>query len=144
MERDNHLYLDAFDTEKKGIRTYKPPRMSQVEVTEHRAAQHPEYEESELFAHSVKTWSAPPVEVEIVISPRKARFLREWPLLEQQEVLPQEDGSVRVKAVVAGLAEVSKWVLRWGRDATVLSPPELRQALQEELAAALATYSSPK
>jgi proteasome accessory factor B len=84
------------------------------------------------------------VEVEIVLSARKARFLREWPLSEQQEVLPQEDGSVRVKALVAGLAEVSKWVLSWGRDATVLSPPELRQALQEELSAALATYSPPE
>jgi proteasome accessory factor B len=144
MGRDNHLYLDAFDTEKKGLRTYKPPRMSQVEVTEQRAAKHPEYEESEPFAYSLKTWSAPPVEVEIVLSPRKARFLREWPLSEQQEAFPQADGSVRVKAVVAGLAEVSKWVLSWGRDATVLSPPELRQALQEELTAALATYAPPE
>lgn len=143
LGRENQLYLDAFDTDKGEIKTFKPPRMSQVQVTEHRAAEHPEYETSELFAHAIKTWSAPPVAVEIAISSRKARFVREWPLTERQDVVPQEDGSVRVLATVAGLAEVSKWVLSWGRDATVLAPPELRQALREELAAALATYDDP-
>jgi predicted DNA-binding transcriptional regulator YafY len=45
-----------------------------------------------------------------------------------------------VRATVAGLQEVSKWILSWGRDATALAPPDLRKLLHDELAAALATY----
>lgn len=137
--KDNQLFLDAFDTGEQKIKTYKPARMTNPEVALTRAASHPEYC-PELFANAIKTWSAPPVEVEIHISPRKARFLREWPLHENQAVEILEDGSARVTATVAGLEEVGKWVLSWGRDAVVRRPSELRRALQDELQAALAGY----
>lgn len=140
IARDNQLYLDAHDTQKNALRTFKPARMSHVRLLDERAPLHPEHDEHEAFANAIKTWSAPAVEVTIVLSARKARFVNEWPLSKQQRVEPRPDGSVLVHATVAGHQEVSKWVLSWGRDAEVLSPPELRDALREELSAALDGY----
>jgi predicted DNA-binding transcriptional regulator YafY len=142
IEQTVQLYLHAFDTGSRQIRTYKPSRIKAVELLDEQAAQHPEYASDDPFAHAVKTWSAPPIDVVIRISARKARFLQEYPL-RGQSLAPQPDGSTLVCATVAGIQEVSKWVLGWGRDATVLSPPQLRQAVQEELTATLATYHAP-
>lgn len=139
--KDHQLYLDAHDTRKRETKTYKPIRMHEVRVLAQKAALHPEFDESAMLAHSLKTWSASPVEVQIAISSRKARFVREWPLSRQQQLDPRPEGGVVVRATVAGLFEVSKWVLSWGRDAVVLEPPELREMVREELTEALRGYS---
>jgi proteasome accessory factor B len=108
-------------------------------VLDEPAEPHPEYASDDPFPHAIKTWSAPPVEVRIRISARKAPFVPEYPL-KGASLEAQPDGTLLVRATVAGLQEVSKWILSWGRDATALAPPDLRKLLHDELAAALAPY----
>lgn len=139
--RDGQVYLNAFDVEKGALRTFKIARMSDPEVLDEKAPHHAEYDESRVFAHAAKIWDGPLVDVAVRISPRAARFVKEWPLLPSQELEEQADGAVIVRARVSGTVEAMRWVLRWGKDAQVLAPDELRAAVLTELLRAIAAYA---
>lgn len=138
--RDGQLYLNAFDVERGALRTFKFARISSAQVLDEKAQPHEEYDEARVFAHAAKIWDGPLVTVVVHISPRGARFVKEWPLVASQQVEAQPDGSAIVRAQVAGTVEAMRWVLRWGKDALVLEPPDLRAAVLEELRRALDGY----
>lgn len=138
--RDGQLYLNAFDVHRAALRTFKFARLSAAQVLEEKAEPHDEYDEARVFAHAAKVWDGPLVEVTVQISPRGARFAREWPLVPSQQIQTQADGSVIVRAQVAGTVEALRWVLRWGKDAVVLQPPDLRANVLDELKRALVAY----
>jgi predicted DNA-binding transcriptional regulator YafY/DNA-directed RNA polymerase specialized sigma24 family protein len=146
--RDGHLYLSAFDVDKRELRTFKIARMSTAHVLEEKAEEHPEYDEARVFAHAAKIWDGPLVDVEVRISSRGARFVNEWPLVPSQQLEKLPDGAVLVRARVSGTVEAMRWVLRWGKDAQVIAPPELRAAVVTELLGAITAYTgevvSPK
>ncbi|HWN67094.1 MAG TPA: transcriptional regulator [Haliangium sp.] len=139
--RDGQLYLSAFDVDKRALRTFKIARMSTAQVLEEKAEEHPEYDEARVFAHAAKIWAGPLVDVVVRISPRGARFVKEWPLVPSQELEKQPDGSVLVRARVSGTVEAMRWVLRWGKDAQAIEPAELRAAVVTELLGAIAAYT---
>ena len=139
---DNHLYLAAYDLDKEALRTFKLVRMSDVEVLSEPASRHDEYDTGDLFADAVKAWSGEVIEVRVRVPARLARFADEWPLVEGQTITETGDGFAIVIAEVAGLIEPMRWVLRWGGDAVVLSPPELGTMVVAELRRALEGYES--
>lgn len=141
LVRDEHLYLAAFDLDREDTRTFKLARMSDAEVLKENAASH-EYDQEKLFAHAAKVWSGPLVEVVIRIAPSVARFASEWPLIPAQEIEPLPDGAILVRAEVHGIVETMRWVLRWGKEAQVISPPELRAAVVSELLGAIQAYAA--
>lgn len=133
-------YLVAWDVDKGAWRTLKLARLHDAEVLGERATSHPPYDAAAEFGHSTGIWSGEPVEVRLRIDAAVARFLPEYPLHADARSLPQPDGSVLVTARVAGLDEVLRWALRWGRHLEVLDPPALRERIAEELRAALGRY----
>ena len=137
---DGQLYLDAFDVDRGAIRTFKFARIASARMLEEKVEPHPEYDNERILAHAAKVWDGPLVDVEVRISPRGARFVTEWPLVASQRIEAQEDGSVVVRARVAGIVEALRWVLRWGKDAVALAPADLRAAVQEELRQAIDHY----
>jgi predicted DNA-binding transcriptional regulator YafY len=140
--RDGHLYLSAFDVDKGALRTFKLARMSTARVLDEKSEEHPEYDEARVFTHAAKIWDGPLVDVEVRISPRGARFVKEWPLVPSQELEKLPDGAVLVRARVSGIIEAMRWVLRWGKDAQVIAPAELRTAVVTELLGAITSYAS--
>jgi len=73
------------------------------------------------------------VEVSIWFSPEKAQFIRERLWHPSQRIEEGEDGSLILKMKPAGLVEVKNWVLQFGRDAEVLAPKTLREAIRNEI-----------
>ncbi len=130
-------YLDVFDLDKQESRTFKLIRIQDAQILEQPAADHPR----PTKRHARKVWDAPLVEVVVRLAPEKARFAPEWPLARECQLLePQEDGSVLVKARLAGTEEALKWVLSWGAGAWVLAPSDLRDAHLREIQGALTGY----
>lgn len=138
---DGQLYLDAFDVEKTAVRTFKAARISAIRVLDEKAERHEERDEELAFAHAAKLWDGPLVDVAVRISPRAARFASEWPLVPSQALEDQADGAVIVRARVSGIVETMRWVLRWGKDATVLGPDSLRDLVLAELLGSIAAYA---
>ncbi len=53
---------------------------------------------------------------------------------------PDGDGAVTLTGTVAGLDEISREVLQWGRRVTVLAPDALRERVADEARAIAAKY----
>lgn len=139
---ENQLYLIAYDLDRKGLRTFKIARISSAQNLREPADEHPEYDLDRMFEHSTKVWHGPPVDVVIEIAASVARFVPEWPLRSSQRIEEQPDGSALVYARVAGIVEAKRWVLRWGKNAVVRAPRELREQMKEELRQALSAYEA--
>jgi predicted DNA-binding transcriptional regulator YafY len=63
--------------------------------------------------------------------------------LHPSQKLVERDGEVEVSFEVAGLAEVERWLLAYGGDATALAPAELVARVRAELERAAGTYRAP-
>jgi proteasome accessory factor B len=136
------LYLFAFDNARAGYRTFKLSRTAAAQMLETRAGDHSGLDVEARFARSVKVWSGEDVtRIVVRISAEKARFVPEYPLVSDQEVEPQGDGSVLVRAEVNGTTEALRWVLSWGAHAEAIAPDALRQAVKAELGAANLRYA---
>jgi proteasome accessory factor B len=142
---DQQPYLIAWDEQKKGMRTFKVARISQAKALRNKCR----IPESALSpgsarAKAVKVWQSDPVSVRIRIGAPVARFVHEWPLVDSQQLQPAPKSALDVCAVVYGLEETLRWVLRWGKNAQVLEPPELRERVVAELRGALAAYGEER
>ena len=65
---------------------------------------------------------------------------RRWHASQRLHEVP---GGLELSMEVRGTTELVSWVLGFGRHATVLEPPELRDAVRAELADALSGYEAP-
>lgn len=138
--QDGDPYLWAWALDRTAWRTFKVARIREVEVLSEPALPHPGLAEVMALPHAVRVWSAPPVEVVVRIAPEVAWLVGEHPLVPDQRLESQPDGSVLVRATVAGLVEATRWILRWGAHACALEPSELRERIRDELEQALRPY----
>lgn len=130
-------YLFAFDVEKGELRTFKLARMKDAELLNAACTQVVAVDPQDAHAHAVSVWSTSEVhDVAVRIHPPHAAVAHEYPLQASQRIEADGD-TVVVHARVAGLEEVTRWVLRWGGDATVLEPAALRARVRSEYERAL-------
>ena len=80
----------------------------------------------------------------IWFSPDVAYLLKERQWHPTQSLKQQKDKSVIVTFQAGGLDEIATWVLSWGANAKVLSPPELIRSVRTHLEAARKQYSPNK
>ena len=69
-----------------------------------------------------------------------AGYIKEKIWHENQEIHPQDDGSIIFDAVVAGTDEIKFWIMNWGATAEVLEPKFLRDEIREEAEVMLERY----
>ena len=72
---------------------------------------------------------------------RVADFVREKDWRCQDKLIELGNGVVEVHFTVNGLFEIFLWTLNWGRGAKVVSPPELRCMVEQEIKAMEAAYA---
>ena len=142
LSRGDGLYVITHDRGRNDIRTFKVMRIRDVELTEEVFTGRP-YSPGKLFADSVGVWSGDPVTLTIRIIPEAAALVREYRLVESQEEERQPDGSVIIRATVAGMIEPMHWVRSWGHKAVALAPEAFVQLVRDELRAALEAYGPP-
>lgn len=139
---DGTPYLIAWDEQAKAVRTFKAARITLAKkLREKCRVPSAALEPADPSARSVKVWSNHPIDVRIRIAKPAARFVTEWPLVPEQVLQDAPDGAVDVCARVFGVDETMRWVLRWGGNACVLEPGELRERVVRELSGALEGYS---
>jgi predicted DNA-binding transcriptional regulator YafY len=137
---EDTLYLIGYCTLRKGVRIFAVDRIKSVTVTDEEF-QFPEAFDMQGFLHdSFGIYQGPPVMVKIRFSDSVAGYIRERVWHPSQRLSDQADGSVIFTATVAGIEEISHWVLRWGAGAQVLAPENLRQAVSRQASAMAAFY----
>lgn len=141
---DGHVYFIAHDDTRDAPVTFKLDRISQVVLLADKARPHPEVDLTKLFERSAKAWIGDPIEVAVRLSPAVARFVHEYPLVADQQLQEEPDGSLIVRAKVAGIPEPMRWVLSWGKEAEALEPRELREAVANEVKGAAGKYAAER
>jgi predicted DNA-binding transcriptional regulator YafY len=122
------LYLIGFDEERKALRTFKIERMRDVALTP-RTFEPPEPGSIEETLRRAWDIIADQPETEVVLRfvPSVAARVREATWHPTQRVEEEPDGSLVWRGRISGTIEVRLWILSWGDDVEVLSPPGLRQ-----------------
>ncbi len=126
---DDTLYLIGFCALRKGVRTFAVDRIQNITVTDDPFHIPEAFDIKGFLQDSFGIYQGPPVKVEVRFLPSVAGYIRERTWHRSQTLLDQDDGSVIFSATVAGIEEISHWILRWGAEAQVLAPVALRRKI---------------
>ena len=135
-------YLLAYDPQREGMRTFALQRISNLEVTRARFTRDTTFDARNYLQGGFGVWSydngkSPAKRIAIRFEDYAARVVAERQWHSTQEVIPlNADGSaIEFRVRLAGLEEITRWVLSWGGKAHVLEPPELKSRIQAEIKA---------
>ena len=139
----NGWYLIAHDPGRGAKRKFALQRMRGLELLKSRFQRDPAFSIRDYLSNGFGVWSYGPdaerFEVRIRFTGWAARYVAERQWHHSQNITPlNSDGSeVEFRAELAGLEEITRWVLGHGRHAKVLAPKKLRDAVHAEARAML-------
>ncbi len=127
------LYLVAWSRDHGEFRTFKLNRIHEVEDKGFAFVRRP-FELEKFLAGSFGVFHGDgDVQVCIRFSPQVAQYVRESNWHPSQKLQAQPDGSLLLHLRLSDTIEVKSWLLSFGAQAEVLSPPELREEVMEEV-----------
>jgi hypothetical protein len=137
---EDTLYLIGYCTLRKGVRTFAVDRIKTIAVGDDGFHIPQEFDLQAFLQDSFGIYQGPPVTVKIRFFKSVAGYIRERIWHPSQHLSDEADGAVLFTATVAGIEEISHWVLRWGAGAQVLAPEALRQTVRRHASAMLSHY----
>ncbi len=141
--RDNLWYLVGHDLARDDIRTFALPRMSDVELTKKKFERPADFSPETFFADAlgVVAGRGEAYDIHIRFSANVAERIEERVWHDSQQTKRRRNGGVDLRLRLGSLVEIERWVLGWGAEAEVLSPPELRESLTTTTATMARRYS---
>ena len=119
-------FLFAFDHLRKDIRTFVPARIKALKPTGKTFARPQKFSLEKRLRDSFGVYSAQGTfQVAIRFAETVADYIREKKWHDSQELIELKDGGVELRLKLSSLQEVERWVLGWGGNAVVLTPPDL-------------------
>lgn len=123
---NSEWYLFAYDHLRKDIRTFVPARIKALKPTGKTFARPQKFSLEKRLRDSFGVHSAQGAfQVAIRFSETVADYIREKKWHDSQELIELKDGGVELRLKLSSLHEIERWVLGWGGNAIVLTPPEL-------------------
>ncbi len=135
------LYLFARDRQVDQIKTFAVERFSRFSRLRMEKFQHPAGYDPEAYVHGAfGIIQAPPESVRAVFEPKVAPYLRErrWHHTQENEEL--SDGRLRMYMKVGLSEELITWLLGFGPEVLVESPPALVERLRQATRSAAERY----
>ena len=112
-------------------------RFESVEVSEEEFEPPDHLSVDERLSNAFGISSEEPMDVVVRFTEEQAPYIRERIWHPSQELEELDDGRVVLRLRAGGFYEIKSWVLSFGAAAEVLEPEELREAVREEMRAAL-------
>lgn len=135
------LYVVAWCRLRQALRVFAVHRFLAARMTDETIAMRAETRSSAAFKDAFRVWrESKVVEVRVRLRGIAAAELRERQVHASQKLSELGDGSVEVSFEVAGLAELERWVLGYGADATVVAPEELVRRVRAQVEGLAAAY----
>jgi predicted DNA-binding transcriptional regulator YafY len=123
-------YLFAYDHARKDLRTFVPARIQSMKATGKTFERTQNFSLEKRLRDSFGVHSGEgEFDVVIRFTPRSADYIREKKWHPSQRLRDLKGGGAELKMTLSSLAEVQRWVLSWGGDATVLRPRELVESV---------------
>ncbi len=124
-------FLFAFDHQRRDIRTFVPARIRAVQPTGKIFERPKKFSIEKRLRDSFGVFSGQgEFHVVIRFDEHVADYIREKKWHPSQQLRELKDSGVELRLKLSSLAEVERWILSWGGNATVLQPPELVKAVR--------------
>lgn len=140
---EHGLYVSGYSHHSLDQRLFAVERIKNVTVTDQRFDVPQSGSFGERYANQFGLIAEFPQEVRIWFSPGVAYLMEERQWHPTQRIKKLRDGSVEVTFHAGGLDEIAWWVLSWGKEAKVLSPPALVKIMTDQLSKSLKHYFRP-
>lgn len=138
--KDN-WYLDAFDDNRRALRSFALDRISRVVVATEEIVDVPQADVDDFAARGYGIFSAPTRDTaRIRFSAHAARWVADERWHPQQEGKMLPDGSYELRLPFGHPRELLMDVLRYGSDAEILEPVALRQQMRAMLQLTISNY----
>lgn len=140
-EVDGGWYLIATDLERGALRTFALPRMTRLKVSAKVFERPKEFVGNDHLKQSFGIWSVAGdqsrqvVRVELKNYAARLAQERRWHPTQEISLLNPKGTRVEIRFEVGRLEEVLRWVLSFGSQAKVLSPPALLKLVRDEVEA---------
>jgi len=134
------LYMIGRTRRHDDICHWKVDRIEAVELRDQRFQRPEDFDLQKHLAKSFGVYHGDgEVRVKVRFLPAVARYVEESTWHPSQKLARQRDGSVIAEFTVDGTEEIKRWIMSFGRHATVLDPPYLRVEITDEWKEALAS-----
>jgi len=135
-------YVIGYDDLRESLRTLKVERIAEARITETRFSIPDAFNPQQLLADAwgVIWRDAGAIEVILHFAPTAVWRIKESIWHHSQQITDLPDGSCLFTLRIGSTLELKPWIRQWGSAVEVLSPPELRQELIEELRAQAQIY----
>jgi predicted DNA-binding transcriptional regulator YafY len=125
-------YLFAYDHLRKDIRTFVPARIKSIKQTGKTFSRVAGFSLEQRLRNSFGVHSGKDkFDVVIRFNDKAADYIREKRWHDSQELKGVKGGAVELRMRLSSLAEVERWVLSWGGNATVVKPAELAESIRQ-------------
>jgi len=141
--RKNAWYLVAHCHRAGEFRTFRLSRARRVAVLDEWFSYPKDFSLKEYLAGRCGIYGGDTHEVVIRFSPLAARLVEDAPLLQNGSLLQMSDGSAIFRGQVKGIEELGWWLLKYGEQAEVVRPLELRRQIIETIQRMAALYKLP-
>lgn len=143
--RRHSWYLLAHSHEHDSVIQFKLARFESVKETGNTFVRPSDFSVDDYFRLSWEAWGGNgSTRVRVRFSPRVAQMISETRRHWTQVTTPQFDGSLIFEVTVSAVEEIAAWIMGYGREAEVLSPPELRDYIVRQCAGVLEVYGYSK
>jgi len=140
---DNHWYLFAFDVKRQAMRTFALLRLKSPEITTERFTVPKKFSLNEYLKGSFNVFKGTDdYEVVVEFDTWAADLIRGRRWHASQEIMELPGRQVRLRLRLNSIAEAERWVLSWGKHATVVRPQALASRLRETAIALQSRYPS--
>ena len=137
------MYVFAHDETSGAVRLFRLDRISRARVVRERFQPPADFDVDALVSGSWGIWQTEGQdEVVLRFAAGAAARVRQSFWHRSAQVTDLEDGMVELRLTVASEVEMRPWVLGWGAQVEVMTPPSLRQHVAASMRAGARTYSS--
>jgi predicted DNA-binding transcriptional regulator YafY len=138
---DGTFYLIGHCKWIKEIRIFAVDRIKMLALTDEIFEVPDDFDIDDFMGSSFGAFQGQPEKVRILFSADIAGYIKEKIWHESQKLHDNPDGSVLFEADVACTKDFKAWIMRWGANAIVLEPEELRNEIRSETLEMLAVYA---
>jgi len=140
FENDGGLYQFVRATTFGDILTLAVERIRKITETGSSFEYPKDFDPEELLESAFDIVYGDPIDVKIWFSADQARYIKEKRWSKTQKIEDQDDGSIIFSMETSGGWDVVRWVLKYGGEAKILEPKELKEDIVKELNAAQSNY----
>lgn len=146
-EFDGGWYVIGYDPDRKARRTFALQRIRKARSVKLRFLRPADFSLTDHLGGSFGVWHNPTdrgkrQRIRLSFTGWAARLVseRRWHPSQQLEWKGKQDDELIMTLELSSFQEIRRWILSWGTQVEVLSPPELRSDLREEAEALASLY----